>query len=591
MANKKEPSKLLQSLIARLDDTNPSDIKTNADTTASDASMNQSTPKPKVKTSNNWHIPVDLPESKLDADEGKDQEYQKTTKAEEELTKKDVKDKVSKRVESLNKIGQTLSKHSTIMGFSNQSTYISAKKSLDEFSKTMESKGGESLVGASQSQLDILNRLETLLLNFVKSGGKDSEKFNKQLKKLQGNINIAEGPQKTKEFLTKVSRDIQGKNESNEKGLLQAVIEKFFGEAPKTNRMSERFVEGSVLGNYFKSKESKQLKAQGLDLDIVEGELEEQTKELKESRVSPKSKKKKGGRDKYSLNENAEELYDKQRDEKYAKEHESLKESPKDKEMRHYEESQKESRVSPKSKENKIDSMKVEKLEVKGFADNLGKILVELELIREKIGENGESTGSSIPSIDGIGNKLKSGVSSMGRIGARLLGTTAGAAATSVALGAGADYVAGQFGVGKDENGNDLKVDERQDDENWNKMSFLEKAQSGVARGIEKVGNVAFLGNMSKQAQADRIKKETEYLSKGEITPKSNSLLNNSADVINQKNEAINNKEQQPIIINNQAPPQVAPQQNNSQVVPVKADPNNNDGSFKEWAKHKLQGW
>jgi hypothetical protein len=84
----------------------------------------------------------------------------------------------------------------------------------------------------------------------------------------------------------------------------------------------------------------------------------------------------------------------------------------------------------------------------------------------------------------------------------------------AVAGGAAVDYGLGKLGVGKDKEGNDLQVDEKQDDANWAKMSTGEKMQSGVLRGIEKAGDAFFLGNMTKQAQADRIKNETNYLNK-----------------------------------------------------------------------------
>lgn len=47
-------------------------------------------------------------------------------------------------------------------------------------------------------------------------------------------------------------------------------------------------------------------------------------------------------------------------------------------------------------------------------------------------------------------------------------------------------------------------------------MSFGEKLQSGLARGIEKVGGALFLGNMANQAKSDRIEKETAYFAQKE---------------------------------------------------------------------------
>jgi hypothetical protein len=74
------------------------------------------------------------------------------------------------------------------------------------------------------------------------------------------------------------------------------------------------------------------------------------------------------------------------------------------------------------------------------------------------------------------------------------------------------DAAAGALGVGKDAEGNDLQVDEKQDSANWDKMSTWDKVQSGAARGIEKVGSFFFMDNLAREAQAGRIKKETEIL-------------------------------------------------------------------------------
>jgi len=84
-------------------------------------------------------------------------------------------------------------------------------------------------------------------------------------------------------------------------------------------------------------------------------------------------------------------------------------------------------------------------------------------------------------------------------------------AAAMIGTGAAYDYGLGKLGVGKDKEGNDLQIDKKQDDANWAKMSMGQKIQSGVGRGIEKVGSALFLDNMSREAQADRVKNETEY--------------------------------------------------------------------------------
>ena len=84
----------------------------------------------------------------------------------------------------------------------------------------------------------------------------------------------------------------------------------------------------------------------------------------------------------------------------------------------------------------------------------------------------------------------------------------------AVAGGAAVDYGLGKLGVGKDKEGKDIQVDEKQDDANWARMSTGQKMESGFLRGIEKAGSTFFLNNMSRQAQADRVKNETEYLNK-----------------------------------------------------------------------------
>ena len=99
--------------------------------------------------------------------------------------------------------------------------------------------------------------------------------------------------------------------------------------------------------------------------------------------------------------------------------------------------------------------------------------------------------------------------------GSMIKGAAKYALPAAVMYGAGraVDYGAGALGVGKDEKGNDLQVDTKADDSNWNRMSMLEKAQSGLARGIEKAGDFV-APNMANQARADRVKKESEYFAR-----------------------------------------------------------------------------
>ena len=145
------------------------------------------------------------------------------------------------------------------------------------------------------------------------------------------------------------------------------------------------------------------------------------------------------------------------------------------------------------------------------------KIIQKFDELIEAVKEGG--TGGGGGGL-GLGDMLP-GAGALGR-GARALGRGAMSvgravlpyalpAAAMVATGAAVDYGLGKLGVGKDEEGKDLKIDTAQDDANWKKMTFGQKVESGIGRGIEKVGSTLFLDNMSREAQADRIKNETQY--------------------------------------------------------------------------------
>ena len=80
--------------------------------------------------------------------------------------------------------------------------------------------------------------------------------------------------------------------------------------------------------------------------------------------------------------------------------------------------------------------------------------------------------------------------------------------------GLGADYLGGKAGLGKDADGNDLEVDEKQDDSNWDKMNPAQKGFSGVERGVEKATAFVGLDNLSNQLVSERVKGETETAKK-----------------------------------------------------------------------------
>ena len=135
--------------------------------------------------------------------------------------------------------------------------------------------------------------------------------------------------------------------------------------------------------------------------------------------------------------------------------------------------------------------------------------------LKDVMGDMGSNSGFDFPDrrnrrTPGGKAASPSGGSSKGKMGGRVAGVGAGLA--MVGAGAAVDYGLGELGVGKDEEGNDLQVDEKQDDENWDKMTVGEKIQSGMARGVEKVGSSLFLGNIANEAKSERIKNETKYL-------------------------------------------------------------------------------
>lgn len=61
---------------------------------------------------------------------------------------------------------------------------------------------------------------------------------------------------------------------------------------------------------------------------------------------------------------------------------------------------------------------------------------------------------------------------------------------------------------------NNLQIDETTDDKNWERMSILQKAESGLGRGVEYGGKFLGLDNIAREAEHRRITTETAYLDK-----------------------------------------------------------------------------
>ena len=140
--------------------------------------------------------------------------------------------------------------------------------------------------------------------------------------------------------------------------------------------------------------------------------------------------------------------------------------------LKKIEENTRQGQAKPKKEEPKEEEKKG------GFLSSLTDKFPRVGNILKRAG------GGILRGAKGLGGAIlkggKSLLSSAGGISG--IGKTAGAAAVAVGAGAALDYGAGKLGVGKDEKGNDLSIDEAQDEANWKKMSLGQKAISGIGR-------------------------------------------------------------------------------------------------------------
>jgi len=139
--------------------------------------------------------------------------------------------------------------------------------------------------------------------------------------------------------------------------------------------------------------------------------------------------------------------------------------------------------------------------------DSVGN-LVGVTLAALSIAIAGITTAIGVFGGSGLTAAVGSFSGSLASIGLVALRVATGLTAI-IAVAAGLDALAGKiFGIG------DKKIDKTQDDANWDRMSALQKAESGFARGLEKLGSTLFLGNVANEASAARIRDETEYFNK-----------------------------------------------------------------------------
>lgn len=193
----------------------------------------------------------------------------------------------------------------------------------------------------------------------------------------------------------------------------------------------------------------------------------------------------------------------------------------------------------------------------------------------DKSNKPGKST--DVPDLEQktkpIPDGKKSAAGKMAQLGKSLL-PWVGALAVTTGIASGVDYVLGETAdIGKQEI---TKEQLDTDAANWDKMSMGEKIISGAARGIEKIGSLVGLDNISKEAQSTRIEKESEAIS---------SKLN----AIEEKQVEL--KEVQEAVVkqttNNQMPTQVnnIVNNNNQSVIGSRMNSENSESSFMRYLK------
>lgn len=167
----------------------------------------------------------------------------------------------------------------------------------------------------------------------------------------------------------------------------------------------------------------------------------------------------------------------------------------------------------------------------------------------------------------------KSAAGKMTQLGKNLL-PWVGALAITTGIASGVDYVLGETaGIGKQ----DITQEQMDTDEsNWNKMSSGEKTVSTVARGIEKIGSLVGFENISKEAQAVRIEKESEMISN-----KLNAIEEKQVE-LKQVQETVTKQ-----TTNKQAPTQVnnIVNNNNQSVFGSRMNSENTESSFMRYLK------
>ena len=170
----------------------------------------------------------------------------------------------------------------------------------------------------------------------------------------------------------------------------------------------------------------------------------------------------------------------------------------------------KELKIDKDALDKLVDAITSRKGETENTVETDNSIIPDIDI---DIGKRGSSRTPTPTKSGGLKRVLGSAKSLLGGVGR--VATAAAPLAIPAALAYGAanaiDYGAGKlFGVGKDETGEDLQVDEKTDDANWNKMSAFQKMQSGLARGVEYAGSAVGLSNIARSVEVGRIDRESK---------------------------------------------------------------------------------
>jgi hypothetical protein len=523
-------------------------------------------------------------------------------KIKEILDRQDAKDaEVSKsrihaRVERLNKIGKVLVTHAINRGIEKEPEFIGAKSTFDNFTKALEQKGPDALAHASPEQMQLLDKIQNTLLAFVNSDGKNYEKFVSQMRTMIGRAKSVPGSGKTNEFLGSLSQSLSQGSPVKPKSLFSIITDKYFGDIKQLKTGKDWFDEKSVIGQYLR-RDNNSMQS-NVASDISSGQLEQEQENLKSETGTRKSKPYSASTTSLIQAKPLSSVPEMEKEKAsttsliQAKPLSSVPEMEKEKasEESHYQE-----HVKRKDKASILNNDKDDK-GIKSISGILGKMLIELQDIKEALilGELGSATGGGDSSSlwNKAKNLFKKGApASAGAVGAGSTGMMLGTVG-SVALG-GAIASYGATGI---------RASPAQE---ANRKALQDNSMLGATSGDTAMASAILDANQGKapeQIRAEQAKEKAQLkdapwytriygIGKSDyIKEHPDTMLNKAPDQLPALNEAQKTQDKAPVVIQAPASGNPAPQ-NNTQTVPVRASSRNNDSSFQDWVKHKMQGW